>query len=81
MQRGQAELQEFKKDTRYYEAHRDELLRTYPEQWVAIYQECMIGVSPDFADLLEDLKARGFPVGRVLVEHLTEKGDILVLAG
>ena len=30
----QAELQRFKRDTQYYEAHREALLTQYPEQWV-----------------------------------------------
>ena len=69
----QAELQRFKKDTAYYQAHYEELLEQYPEQWVAIYDEQVVGASPDFDQLLDDLNTKGVPSGRGLIEHLTSK--------
>ncbi|GEM_PF-1130081 len=78
MQDIQLRLQRFQRDIDYYKAHYDELLEQYAEQWVAIFQEKVLGASPDLEALLNDLKQRGFPVGSVLIEYLTRKDDILI---
>ncbi len=65
----------------FYEAHREELLRQYPEQWVAIFEERVVGVNEEFDRLLEDLRARGVPVEFARFEHLTTKDDILLVPG
>ena len=75
----QAELQRFKRDTAYYEAHREELLEQYPEQWVAIFNQQVVGASPDFDQLLDDIEGKGVRVGQVLVEYLTRKDELLIL--
>jgi hypothetical protein len=79
MHQVQAELQRFKRDTAYYEAHYAELLARYPEQWVAIYNQQVVGVAPDYEQLLDELQAKGFAVGQVLVEHLTHHDELLIL--
>ncbi len=75
----QEELKRFKRDTSYYEAHHQELLDQYPEQWVAIYEQRVVGTGPDFEELLGELKSKGFSVGQVLVEYLTLREDLLIL--
>jgi hypothetical protein len=45
MNQVQAELERFKKDTAYYEAHHEKLLKKYPEQWVAIFDQQVVGVA------------------------------------
>ena len=79
MNQVQAELQHFRKDTAYYEAHHEELLKKYPEQWVAIFDQQVAGASPDFEKLLDDLQTKGYSVGQVLVEHLTTHDELLIL--
>lgn len=79
MQEQRTELERFKRDTAYYEALRPHLLEEYPEQWIAIFQEQVVGVAPDVEQLLTDLKARGIPVGRALVEHVTRHDELLIL--
>ena len=79
MNQVQAELQRFKRDTAYYEAHHAELLARYPEQWVAIYNQQIVGVAPDYEQLLDELQAQGCAVGHALVEHLTRHDELLIL--
>ena len=74
-----AELQRFKKDTAYYEAHYEELLKKYPEQWVAIFNQKVVGASPDYEQLLAELEERGVPTERTLFKHLTQKEDLWIL--
>lgn len=79
MQQHRAELERFKRDTAYYEQHREELLEQYPEQWVAIFNQQVVGAAPEYEQLLDHLQARGVPVGQALVEHLTSKDELLIL--
>ena len=48
----QTALQRFKCDTAYYEAHHAALLERYPEQWIAIYNQQVVGIGPDYEQLL-----------------------------
>jgi hypothetical protein len=75
----QAKLQRFKRDTAYYEAHQEELLEQYPEQWVAIYNERVVGADVDLPHLLTTIKENGISPGQALVEYVTSKDEILIL--
>ena len=75
----QAELQRFKQDTQYYEAHREDLLKQYPEQWVAIFNQQVVGAAPDFDQLLITLEQSGIPAERALIEHVTRREELLIL--
>jgi len=75
----QAELQRFKRDTQYYEVHREELLAQYPEEWVAVFNQQVVGAAPDFEQLLAMLEQSGIPVERTLIEHVTRKEELLIL--
>ena len=75
----QAELQRFKRDTQYYEAHWEELLTQYPEQWIAVFNQQVVGAAPDFEQLLVMLEQSGIPVERTLIEHVTRKEELLIL--
>jgi hypothetical protein len=79
MQEHQAELQRFKRDIDYYEAHREELLKRYPEQWVAIFNEQVAASDADFDHLLSTLDQQGVPSERALIEHVTEEDELLIL--
>jgi len=79
MREPQAELQRFKRDIDYYEARREELLRRYPEQWIAIFNEEIAASDPDFDHLLRTLDQRGIPSERALIKHVTVKDELLIL--
>jgi hypothetical protein len=79
MNQVQAELQRFKKDTAYYEAHHDELLGKYPEQWVAIYNQQVVGTSPDYEQLLDDMEGKGVPIEKALFKRMTQKEELWIL--
>ena len=62
-------------NTAYYETHYEELLEQYPEKWVAIYNQKVVGTDSDGRQLLISLKKEGFPLRKVLVKHLTHEGE------
>jgi hypothetical protein len=75
----QAELERFKLDTRYAEQHRQELLERYPEQWVAVYNQEVVGANADYKQLLEVLMLRNVPIEKTVFEHLTRKPEVWIL--
>lgn len=75
----QAELERFKQDTSYLDEHRHELLDVYPEQWIAIYNQRVVGASPDYEQLLAQVKAKGIPLTRGVYEHLSRKQEVWIL--
>ncbi len=74
------DLARFGQDAQYYETHQQEFLKVYPEQWVAIFNQRVVGANSDARQLLADLHARGIPIEKALVEHVTEKDELLILA-
>lgn len=75
----QAELRRFRRDVMYYEAHREELLKQYPEQWVAFFNEQVVGADLDYERLLDEVEGKGISVGGVFIERLTAKDEVLIL--
>ena len=74
----QQELARFQRDTDYFLAHHDELLREYPDHWVAIYEGRVI-VAAEFDALLARLSEAGVPAGRAYIQPLKQKPDILIV--
>ncbi len=79
MQERRKGLERFKKDMDYYEAHRDKLLKEYPEQWVAIFNEDVVDTAPDPDQLLDELRKQGIPTEHVFIQHLTRNDELLIL--
>jgi hypothetical protein len=72
-------LEKFQREIEYAEAHREELLNQYPEQWVAILDQQVVGVKPDIYQLTEDLNAKGILIDQVLIKHLTQQQELFIL--
>ena len=75
----QAEMKHFHRDTQYYAAHWKELLAQYPEHWVAIYKEQVVGACTDFKQLLTALKKEGIPTGRAVIANPAMEQGMLIL--
>ena len=80
MNQVQTELQHFRKDTAYYGTYHEELLKKYPEQWVAIFDQQVVGTSQDYEQLLTELEEKGVPIGRTIFKRLTQKEELWILS-
>ena len=76
---GQHEGERSRGDALYFEAHREELLKRYPEQWVAILKGEVVGADPNFDRLLDQLQDKGLPLGDVFIEQTTATDELLIL--
>jgi hypothetical protein len=78
-QQAEEEFEQFQKDVSYTEAHHEELLNQYPEQWAAILHQKVVGAAPDVYQLIDELQERGIPTERVVLRHLTRREELLIL--
>lgn len=68
------------RDLEYYEAHYRELLAEYPDQWIAILDQEVVGAADDAFKLVAELNAEGIPANRVLRRHMGTGSELLILA-
>jgi len=70
----------FTRDMQYATEHRRELLRQFPDRWVAVYNEQVVSSDKTPQRLFERLKKHGIPPSQVFVEYVTDQEDLLILA-
>ena len=63
---------EHRKDVQWFNQHSGELMRQYPEQWIAVLGQKVVGAAPDVYDLIAHLKEKGIAQDVILWEHMTE---------
>ena len=63
---------EHRKDVQWFNQHSGELMRQYPEQWIAVLGQKVVGAAPDVYDLIDHLKEKGIAQDVILWEHMTE---------
>ena len=78
-ERPEESLARFQRDIDYYESHCEELLQQYPEKWIAIYKQCVVGGDDDLDRLLQRLKQEGIPIEKALIEQVTAEEEILLI--
>src|SRR5437870_1342172 len=66
------ELRAFQKDAQLLSAKREQLLKTYPEQWVAIYEGKVAAAAPTLQHLVDHLKQLEIPRGRAAVRFMSK---------
>lgn len=72
------ELDRFQDDMVYFDRHRVELLKKYPEKWVAIHDHEVVGAAKALPTLVAQLERKGLR-GKAFVDYVTEREDLLIL--
>jgi len=75
----QRDLERYRRDALYFDRHRADLLKRYPERWVAIYNEQIVGAAKDLKRLILLLEKKGLSPGQVYRGHLSAKEELLIL--
>lgn len=78
-ERPEESIARFQQDVDYYESCYEELLLQYPEQWVAILNQTVVGSDTDLDRLLSRLNSEGIPIEKALIEHVTAEEEVLIL--
>ena len=80
MRSAEARIEGHGRDVDYYEAHYQDLLAQYPDQWIAILNQKVVGASCDAFKLMSELEAGGIPANEVLRRHMSKESGLLILA-
>lgn len=75
----QDDMERYRADARYFEEHRAEFLERYPDQWVAVYNQEVVGATKDVKRLVKQLERKNIRPGRTYCEYLTDKEELLIL--
>jgi hypothetical protein len=75
----QQSLDRFRADAMYAEEHREELLRKYPERWIAIYMRKVVATAENPDELFRKVEQKGIRPGKVVHRYMTEKGQPLIV--
>ena len=51
---------------KFFDANHARFLKQYPDQWVAVFREQVVAVSPDMKDLFRQVDAKGIHRGGVI---------------
>lgn len=73
------ELERFGQDAQYFQEHREELLARYPDRWVAVYHQQVVGAAKRQPRLIAQLERKSIPPGRVYREYLSTKEELWIL--
>lgn len=65
------DMTRFHEDGQFFDTHYDELLKKYPEHWIAVFCKEVVGTDTEFDRLLNDLKSRGYPLNRMVIDRVT----------
>ena len=64
---------DYARSRKFFDANRAKFREQYPDQWVGVFREQLVGVAPDWKDLFQAAEAQGIRRGDVLVEFLDTK--------
>ena len=68
-----------RKDNEFCDTHYKEFLEKYPDQWVGILNQKLMGAADSPAELRELLIEKGVPTNRIVLRQISTKPRILVV--
>lgn len=63
----------------FIELHREELVQQYPNQWIAVHKQEVVGADKDLLRLVRTLRATGAPLRCIALEMLSREEIPLAL--
>ena len=72
-------LDQFTADALFVDSHRQDLLRRYPDQWIAVHQGEVVATAGEIEDLLGQVERAGLPAGHVYREFQSSDDELLIL--
>ena len=70
---------EYRRDVEYLAEHKAELTDSYPDEWVAVYEEAIVAHSKRTKDLMRQLKAKGVADRSPVIQFLSTSPHTLIL--
>lgn len=79
LERAEAIWQEAEREQRFWQEHYQELLATYPDQYVAAKDGEVVAAAPDLEEMLTILQDLGISLRSVWIEFFTSEPQSMVL--
>ena len=68
-----------RRDVEFFEYHGEELLKEYPNEWVAVYNVEVVDTDKDFFVLLDRLEEKGIPTNKTVIHFMDTNPKPLIL--
>ncbi|MEX0621973.1 MAG: hypothetical protein WD187_03220 [Candidatus Woykebacteria bacterium] len=69
------QMRQLQADLGYFSAHYEDLQGRYPNCFVAVYENKVVGWGKDYHRLIYRLRRRGQPVHKVVIKKAYKKGE------
>ena len=56
-----------RKDNGWFSTHREEIIKAYPEQWVIVSGEKVVGSGEDLTEIFKELCSKGYGISDLMV--------------
>ncbi len=74
-------MEQFEKDSDFLNAHRLAWTEQYPDKWVVVFGEELVGLGETAEEALQAAEEKGAPKSRVAMEYLYGEPITMILAG
>ena len=75
----EVKLRRFEEDVRYLQSLRQELMRKYLDQWVAVYERSLVAHGKTISELRQQLLAKGIPQNEAAIDFIASKRKAMLL--
>jgi hypothetical protein len=73
-------LDQFTADALFVDTHRQDLVRRYPDQWIAVHQGEIVVAAGEIEELPGQIERAGLPAGHVYREFLSSEDEVPILS-
>ena len=72
-------LRRFEEDMRYLQSLREELLRKYLDQWVAVYERSLVAHGKTISELRKQLSVKHIPQNEAVIDFIASERKAMLL--
>ena len=69
----QKKFEQYKESVASIEANRDELLKKYDNEWIAVYNRKVVAHAKKLQELIQKVEPTGLPTNEVLIEFISSR--------
>ena len=70
--------EEIRKDFKFFRDNYDALLAQYPDQWIAVRWQRVVGAAPNYFEMESQLKEQGIAHNETICEFMAEDRNYLI---
>jgi ribosomal protein L20 len=67
---------QYSDDVAYIEKNKEELLKQYNDNWVAVFNSNIVAYGKNFKGFIKSIKKAGVPLDKVTVEYISRRKEL-----